>query len=383
MLHSHLRRSLNYEVKIINVADETSHKERNEHGQLPCHSVELEILNYTGETIVIGYKNGLKVPTLPIPNSGRTGHSNKREFIIRYTYRIKNTEQLESVRRYLLSGDVDLHPLERKKLLEAIDKPNRTLFNTDNSKIDYEYVIPFRDITDKGGAIYVKEADLLLCVLDKASGLYHPYSQDAKQQNLLNEETRGTTDDRFYYRVTIVDNHKRHYDKFVNIAGMVYKVPITQASDMREGVYITTSGALKNGMVEGQGACTHYSIDDCMTDSKAPILLYNSFEAALTLGNSSAVEERLKTQEQIRLVNIKRESEDIKAKQDETKHLREEKRLRREEDRLAREEKLAERKDLYDHRKTEQSMVVEIVKFATTAIGGILTGIALFKKFSS
>jgi len=299
-------------------------------------------------------------------------------------------EQLEKVRKYLISGDLNLRPLERKKLLEAIDKPNRALFNTDNSKIDYEYVIPYQDIIDRAGVVYVSEADVLLSLERLADQCFHPHSQDALQRKVLSEEEQGRNIDRFFCRVSIVDNHNKHSDKYINIAGHVYKVPVISASDMREGVYVTTSGALKNGIVEGKGACTHYTMEDCMVDGQTPILLYNTIEAALTLGGSSAVEERIKLQEKIRLEEVKRITDEAKARQDEAKHLREEKRLRREEDRLAREEKklereekAADRKDLYDQRKSEQSMVIEVVKFGTTAIAGILTGIALFKKFSS
>jgi hypothetical protein len=133
--------------------------------------------------------------------------------------------------------------IERSSLLTAFKQTANSEGKDDTHKtVTVEYVVTQNQIVQSGGVFYLEDLDVLL--ESKAPGcfrpLIHPFSHNGIDRKTIDALMPQCSDKTFAFMFKAVDNtgNNSYQDRFINIGGRVYQIPIEKDDSRATGVHV-------------------------------------------------------------------------------------------------------------------------------------------------
>lgn len=265
-----------------------------------------------------------------------------------------------------------------------------------------EYIIPATDFDAEGGVLFLQHIDLQVSILDQASTAPHPFSILGQRNRDAYDFKEDMAPKGVFYGVYIRDKDNHFGERFININGHVYGVPVLQdESTERDGVYYVHCGRTTSSFVPTRVCTEYFSFEEA--DEK--LGLYQTYREALSLGDP---QERFKREYEIRIQTLKNDEAQLKeeraAQERELDAIRDRQRREMMEyehqllkiqqlnkliaAELERREQIYKRemqilKEITDGRSAERKEAGEIIKLIPTIITTVATYVAAYKKLKT
>lgn len=344
------------DVKII-VANDDNDRLQRRHATL---SKRIDVLNLTGENIVVRDKRGVEYH---IESSNRK--LNLSNYIGVFIFEETSfTRDVKCVTNFMTSPNGKYDELEDryneiiKKVVEDIfdDRILNGMRPSRKDEIKVKYEIPLVALETAGG-VYIDTCDLVVCLERTKFNFHHPDSSIG----IKLRDSHDTTKNGLNFIVEMVDRFNRVGDKWININGLVTKVPkIHSALETRkDGIYVFVNNELVN----------MYSLDEGVEKLR----LYDTRSAAVNYGDLKTIIESEREKELADLAH--------KAKV-EAAQLSLEKNVRDDyfdERKFIRNTDESRRKHDYEMRSYDRKEASEVIKWLPTLITGVLSALVLVK----
>lgn len=268
--------SVKNKSRAVAVSPETHHSSKNLSNANKIGFTEtVTYYNYTFKDIMVRRRDGLVIPA----RRGRDIGANRHAFVISVEYTIDSdiTNKMLETLRYTKSNNPKFNIIsDYVSTCLEMSKDNRYLFNT----IEIAYTVTLKEIEDAGGSIYIPEIDLVIDLTEDPNAVaLHPHSiehrrldEDACVQNDVGRPA-NRMGGIFYH---IVDNNGVFGDRWINLAGQVFKVPACEDHKDANGVYV-------HGY--SQARSRHHSVKDyryyTFEEAEKELQLFKTFDQAL------------------------------------------------------------------------------------------------------
>lgn len=246
-------------------------------------------INNTDEDICVVHRNNLPVVIRKSP--GYFGGSGT--FVIRTIYHFNSRDQvvntinnLQHMKKKSSIADNDL---------EIVLSAMVAAFNSDH-RITFYSVALDKEVSVKTlrnhSALYVHEADIMLCDTRSTMKHPHPYSEEG----MLHGDYRGLVEERNVTGVflELIDNENNLSTRYVYAAKHLIEVPAKQDKSKKSGLYFTLADQDRFGEVHIDPQYMTFE------EAEEQVGLFKTREEALTGGNpevlSRTEEERVKTE---------------------------------------------------------------------------------------
>lgn len=337
-----------------------------------------EYINCLSQAVTVVMRTGLKLTLHP------HGTLSSNQFIARHTLILHPSVKVHLQR--LLSAVDENSSAELKLMRESYLQQISARPHWDGVTFKFDYPLSLQQIKAMGGVVYYHELDLVVSILTPEDTPPHPYSLEGRQQNVVQGTAAAVGDAGFAYTISLVDNGKKHGDRYINIGGNVYRITPTEDPTQRDGIYVVSNAASAGGYALQERIVKHYPFDG----ADESLGLYLTAEDAAVLGDASAArkKELADMEHQLNVekieavqVKVKAEKEVTKAKEDLARAEHDLKELSVKMDReRAREEAERQRlKDFYEMRSMDRKDSSESFKFIPAVIMGIGAVFLAFK----
>jgi hypothetical protein len=261
----------------------------------------------------VSYKNGLPWPVTAILRNGIAltipplagNYRTHSDFIAYVRYRFARNVNIDVQR--ILDDVSDSSSLELRALKQAVEESRVNLIMNGHECV-LAYTVTREQFEQYGGSLYIDELDIALSTSDTALvATTHPESQLGRMLRASQEKINPG----FSFRLEINDPYLQFGDRFLNIAGKVYRITASSDTTKPEGVYIRTSGNIHEVGGSGENFLTFDA-------AKQECLLFSTSHEAETLGNLAEAKKREieELQHQQKLVLMEREEAHRKIKLD-------------------------------------------------------------------
>ncbi len=279
-----------------------------------------------------------------------------------------STNQLNAVREFEIPFYEDM-----RKFLNKQDQ----LYHGRSTKWSM-YRVTIGDIEKAGGSVYVRQLDICISCGDIGDVKSHPYSpvglEEYHEYNCRAYTEEGT----FGYSMRLVDNRGLIDDRYVNMSGTIFRVPVVRDPNVSDGVYITYVGKADDLSNRHTPKTEYYTLEEM--SEKCP-WVYKSIDDAAHYGDVVA---RLDADVTLKKLEWEAKSNELKQRQDEWKfsQMREVEEQKREAERLAHQQKLLEqeRSNFYESKSYARKDSNEFWKMIPVVLTGFLAVKALWGK---
>jgi len=264
--------------------------------------------------------------------------------------------------------------------------------NYGGASLILDYPITLNTLRDYGGSIYSKELNSVISIKPYDETPPHPFGITGKYLEIIDSNMVGRDEFGFNFYVELIDNTKKHGDRYLNIGNKVYKVSTKKDSSRRDGIYVISNRPANGELVMDGMISSYYCFDN--TNIEKELGLYKTSEEALSFGDMSTarkqelveLEQKLKI-DSLALLSAKHEHErnmieqDKKMKELELEQLNHTKELQRVRDE-AEHKMILERarlKDEYEERSYMRKDSTEVLKFIPALIVGLGAVLMTFK----
>jgi hypothetical protein len=338
-------------------------------------------INNTYRDVTIAWRSGFSF-VIPACENTRFGET----FILRMEISLAPWVRIDVEK--LLSHIRDDSNAELKAMKEAIEiQASRSRHGGTMLTIDYP--VTLEQLEKYGGAVYYSEIDQIVSILPPDKTPLHPYSD--RGRTAYPEDNHGSRTVGFVYNIEIIDNSGKIGNRFVNINGQVYPLQPKRDYGRRDGVYVRTTGHADDN---DNLATTHRRV--CFESAKKELNVWPTHEDALTLGDPVNARNTRAAELEVKLQQMKIDSDIIK-QQHGIEKLERERELRISEDaRNAQQAELArlrenashtlemrriETKDRYEERSYVRKDSSEVIKALPSAIVGLGAVVMAVKAF--
>lgn len=210
--------------------------------------INVRYVNRTARPLLVSRRDGLRLVVNP-----RNVAQPSDEFSIYVTLKgplsvIKNTLSR-------LNDDSNPSGLERVRWVKRLDHAiDRAESDATVVEATVEYMLSEDTLNRKGGRVYMTDQDIVVEWHDPHTRpINHPFcqiEQDAKSMEAIFTGC-GKTSLVMLFRAVDNSGRREYSDRYVNIGGRVYKIPVERDDSLHTGIHITT----RRSVAEGQDEC--------------------------------------------------------------------------------------------------------------------------------
>jgi hypothetical protein len=186
--------------------------------------------NRTAGVIHVSRRDGVRLKAIP---ASRYNTSDEFRVYVSYTASrdvIKNAAEI--------LDESQNSSIEHDKILRALVKAYNQSNGTQITAV-VEYVVPEHQFRDSGGRLYIADLDLLL-EDDRVKPMAHPYSHNGIDRKKIDSLMPSCGDETLAFMFKAVDNsgYKVFSDRYINIGGLVFRIPVEQDDAYPTGVHV-------------------------------------------------------------------------------------------------------------------------------------------------
>lgn len=258
-------------------------------------------INSTNHAITIVERSGFRVTIPPKPTF------RSRDFIIRADWNIL-PEVKENVRA-VLNGVDDSSSAVIRLLKQALQESDKKFGLYARANLILDHPISVEQLKSHGGSVYHHETDLVISLLGTQNAPLHPFSEAGRNQQMMVDTPAKVGGNSFGYCVEIIDNSGRFGDRFINIAGTVYRVRPIRDNTRRNGIYIGSSNPDPGEYGPGGYGVMHVPLDAPDHDAHG---IFRTHEEAKHLGDLSNAKKLQLAEIEHATAQLKRENDQLK-----------------------------------------------------------------------
>lgn len=228
------------------------------HSAKVAPNVIVEYQNYTDREIAVSRRDGTTFVVTPLYNA--RGVLGGDEFIVSVTHVMGREEMARSLsiletRRYRDPRETDCWIRAYHAALN-----NR---NMGEVHATVEYVLRYSDIEESGGRCYMPDVDLLVEWMSDR-GAIHPFDKTKRDEVTLRSLAPGVGEGSMILMIKAVDNaqHVRRANRYVNIGGEVYLVPVERDLKYQDGIHVVSRAPIVNGKATSDVMTRTYTFDE-------------------------------------------------------------------------------------------------------------------------
>jgi hypothetical protein len=249
--------------------------------QVPPVQLHVTYINNLTAPVVVEWRNGFKFTLPPVPCLYNNSLKVKIKVIIHRSVKV-DMQRLFSVVGEESSAALRL--MRDAYNAKLSDDP----YSQGGATLEFEYPLSLDDFKLYGGTVYFNDVDTVFSILPYDQVPPHPYGEAGKRLQLIEAsglETRGMG---FGYTIDLVDNARKYGDRYINIAGVVYRITAGQDPLRRDGVYVV-SNAPAHGILETRDVVSkHYPFEG----ADEALGIYATEEDARVLGDQTLAQKR-------------------------------------------------------------------------------------------
>lgn len=258
----------------------------------PLFVVNTTYRNQTSKPINVILRSGFSVCIPPSTDNFR----GERSFFVDVKYQFRRGVILDVLG--ILDGTHQTTDPELRAVADAMRASKDFLIYRGNECF-LSYAITNQVITEANGNVYLEDLDIVLAV-GSIDGIYHPYSERGREIYEAEQLKKAG----FHYEIKIVDPFKHFGDRFVNLFGEIYKVPVVADRCLKPGVWI------KHPIEDEYGHTTYKKVHYTFEEARTSLLLFKTIADARDLGDPESIrkseQETLKADHQLKLAEQER-----------------------------------------------------------------------------
>lgn len=326
--------------------------------------------NETNVPVTICDRHGVKLQLPP----AKTGQSDKGSVIFRLEISIAADVKFDA--RRIFNSTIKDDNLEL--LIDSLDSSARYTGQVKKAVVDF--TVPL-DKLRRNPTIYVHESDMLLSLKDIDNMPDHPYHKTRVAKKII-EDHMVSNVQKLRTIITIVSKHSTINDRYVNICGMVFRIPIETQTMLDDGVYVYYEDAT----CAGGAREVRYTLEE----ADQVLGLYQTEEEARLQGNKTL--ELEKEIQELKLTNAQlneaykrnKMERDTQAELDAMRREREalERKREFEEEEHRRKLEQMRRKDDYDEKAMSRKDFNDFLKALAAAVTGAVALTVAILKFT-
>ncbi len=281
-------------------------------GGLP-HDIEDVMISYqyhnrTDRTLRITNRNGVSFDSLP----SQTGYHTD-EFVILVYYK-GNPSVIKNMAALLYSGANKGQESERiyralKRSLDGNKGSRRQLTAV------VEYAVKIESLSRLNGRMYLNELDIVI-EEPVTARMVHPFNSSELGRKDFESLIPAASDRCFLLSYRVIDNSGQRMiaDRYVNIGGEVYRIPVEADPALKDGIHVAKRNPIfgANPMIKGTVMYTHLSYED----GDKTLGLFLSAEQARAGGSyHDFMKDQLNaksTEDKVRTLELERELQDMR-----------------------------------------------------------------------
>jgi hypothetical protein len=293
--------------------------------------VTYRYLNSTGSPVHLIMRDGLE---FDIPNTP----SRDGSLIIQVIYKFNSSVELDPRKDFHKTSNTSATGIH---IMSLIEEHEANVSRRVSKTLSYQYNISKETLLHElGGSTYITDLDVVVSLMqDKAMIPRHPYSRGSQRFRLIESETNINNVNRFGMAIYIVSNDGKLKDHWININGLVHRVPSTTDNSLQNGIYLCRSS--KSPMTGSTASPPNVEVFTDIEVAREKLRLFETHLEAEAGGDYFAAKE---TELKLKLGNAKEREQELKNL--ESSMRQEELKLKRslEEDKLNADKAAAERK---------------------------------------
>lgn len=176
---------------------------------------------------------------------------------------------------------------EASAYIGAIESASSKALGSSSRVCYVDYKIPEEDFDNNGGLLFLQSLDIQLSVLSAANTPHHPYSISG-QRDRDAYALRQSKEINTMYGVVIRDKDGYFGNRFLNINGEVYRVPVIRDGQEPDGVYRHVTGRTTGEFTVDRTAVEFFDFEEADKE----LGLYLTYNDALSLGNQAEKNKR-------------------------------------------------------------------------------------------
>jgi hypothetical protein len=268
--------------------------------------------NETGLTLQVTTRDGVTV-SMPGDDYDCTG-----QFVVKVTYSMRREAMVAAMAQLKRNegyGDAETAAIIRAMHFSDNDRPGSVV------EAEVEYILQVEDLTEVGGRIYLEDLDLMV-EDSRVARCEHPYSRARRELATLEAMVPNVGPGTFVFMLKAVDNSPmpQYADRFVNLGGQVYRVPVEQDSHYQTGVHLVTRSP-----VDAESPGRLVTRTKSFAEADREWRLYRTIEEArhgvpfddlAKRRYEELLQERRELEAALKIQNLKMEDEALKQKQE-------------------------------------------------------------------
>lgn len=342
---------------------------------LPQESLAFKysIVNTTNVTITVVHRNGIAYRVPPTRGTGNTPG-------IYITFNVLGTTQVifDAFNEFNVSDE--LLEEDVKQLKHSYEKPHMRAYKT----MSVNHRITLEELLANRGTIYDTRLDLIVSNSDDKSAIgNHPAATQSMVKDCLQLDNTIFKNGAFMFNIAIVDNKDEYGDRYINIAGDIYRIAAIRDPEKLCGVYLSMS-AKTSGQPNDTGQLVPFSDFESHPLNKQ---LFKTASEARALGDVLEAKEReikeklieqqrLTAEAKMQQIQLEAEREELRLQEERSKAKLEDERRMLEHQRAI---QSLDRKDYYEQASYARKDSSEMWKILPAVFTGILAFATLFK----
>lgn len=270
------------------------------HNAIPI-AISYNFRNGFSFPIILVCKNGIK---FRIPGDTNYAKVNK-DFCVDVSYTINEGVKIDDDS---ILDVLDDNSSEDLKIFKAALAENDRFVGT-NKHFVISYSVNINDFMRADKSMTIEELDIVIAAEDKSRYAVHPQSHAAE----IMQATQLSDQLSFFYQIAINDPNKHFGERYVNVAGRVFKCLTTHHLTNPPGVYLYSNNAMDNQQQNGAVFSEYYTFEE----ATEKLALYRTVDEAKTLGDPL---EGLKRDHAMAVQKLKNDNLELQAELDRQKN---------------------------------------------------------------
>jgi hypothetical protein len=150
------------------------------------------------------------------------------------------------------------------------------------------HTITLEDFHRNGGSLYVPSLDMVFSLRELEHAPPHPYASTTMRDRIVEQDAMLTHTAGLHYHIRIMDRARQFGERYINLNGAVYQVPVVTEGDYQDGIYVISTHPYQSGSEFPYPRADYYQFEG----AEELLHLYRTSIDAATLGDPQSAYKR-------------------------------------------------------------------------------------------
>ncbi len=236
-------------------------------------SLTRRYLNFTGKTITVIERNGMRHEFPAVPSFNRSS------FVVVTDWKIHKS--LQVALSDFIKQERENESKQIRKLRDLLIKYQPTLYDQ-FMYLRTEECVQLSNLEAHRGEVYDHEHDIVISLYKGRDAGPHPYSGEGRALVLLKESEHLADNKAFSEVIQIIDNEGKYGDRYINRNKLIYRIEAAVDQSRIPGVWVIRNRPFENTRLPSQHGWQRYTFEE----ADKILDLYKTYAEALHCGDA-------------------------------------------------------------------------------------------------